>query len=111
VRLPGREMERCPEIFEREVACPRGRVAVVLNVIRGSTVVEVENLEIRPAPADQCKHGWRLYIMDLNWPDFVEFDDVVYFLGIEDGFGRSYRVFRIIDRTGNRIRLETGREF
>ena len=111
MRLKGREVAMCPAKVEREVTCPRGRVAVMLSVIRGSTVVEGENLEIRPAQGDQCEHGCRLFIMDLSWPDLVEFDDVVYFLGREDGNGRSYRVFRIIDRTGNRIRLETGRVF
>ena len=81
---------------------------VQFSVIRGPAVVAVDKLWARPLKSP-C-HGQNVFLVEIEWPDLVDISDVVYFLGIEDRFGRQYDVFRQLQRQGRRIVVEAGRK-
>lgn len=79
---------------------------VQFSGIRGPTVVAVDRLRAR---APTC-HDQSVFLLEIEWPDRVDISDVVYFLWIEDRFGRQYDVFRQLQRQGRRIVVEAGQK-
>lgn len=81
---------------------------VQFSGIRGPAVVAVDKIWARPLkPPCQSQN---VFLVEIEWPDLVDISDVVYFLGIEDRFGRQYDVFRQLQCQGRRIVVEAGRK-
>lgn len=82
----------------------RADVKVLISGIRGPTIVAVDIVTARPAE-HQAK-DWELVILELDWPDLVDIDEVVYFLEVKDGWGRTYNVSRLVQRRGKCVFVE-----
>jgi len=82
----------------------RADVKVLISGIRGPTTVAVDNVTARPA--ERPGKDGELVFLEFEWPDLVDINEVVYFLEVQDGWGRTYNVFRLVQRRGNCLVVE-----